>query len=225
MISPVIDFELPALANIDGDLTIDIHNVNYNASGLPVLANVTGDVSLVGSSGDIYALTMAPLLTDVGGNVLIEPGYALRHVFEGLQTVGGDFVISGGFIDTPVIGLDQLADVGGDMRFFGAEWAPIGEGFPALSSVGGSLELTSAGLLPALSHITAATVDVGGVALDDNPDLTTLDADLVVTPSGPITITDNTSLDTCDAETFVDDQTALGWSGTATISGNVGPGC
>lgn len=225
MINPVIDFELPALADIAGDLTIDIHNVNYNASGLPVLANVTGDLSLVGSSGDIYAMTMAPLLTDVGGGVLIEPGYALRHVFEGLQTVGGDFVISGGFIDTPVIGLDQLADVGGDMRFSGAEWAPVGEGFPALSSVGGNFELSSGATLSALSYITTATVDVGGVVIDQNPDLATLDADLVVGTSGPITITDNTSLDTCDAETFVDDQTALGWSGTATISGNVGPGC
>ncbi len=225
MVNPIIDFDLPALTDIAGDLTIDINNVNYNAEGLPVLTDVNGNLAVVGSTGDIYAMTMAPLLATVGGDVLIEPGYALRNVFEGLQTVGGDFVISGGFIDTPDVGLDQLAVVGGDMRFDGAEWAPIGEAFPALSSVGGNLELTSAGLLSALSYVTAATVDVGGLVLDQNPDLTTLDADLVVSTSGPITITDNVSLDTCDADTLVDDQIALGWSGTATISGNVGPGC
>jgi len=111
------------------------------------------------------------------------------------------------------------------MRFEGAQWAPSGEAFPSLSSVGGNLEVSTAGLLPALSYISAATVDVGGVVLDQNPDLTTLDADVIVSTSGPITITDNTSLDTCDADTFVDDQVALGWTGTPTISGNVGPGC
>ncbi|MBL4684345.1 MAG: hypothetical protein JKY37_07130 [Nannocystaceae bacterium] len=224
MVNPNVDFALDGLSSIDGDLTMNIVNVNYDAIGLGAVTVVGGDVQLLGSTGDIYGQNLVPVLADVTGSVTIEPGYALRRVFEGLERVGGDFVITGGFIDTGYNGLDVLSEVGGDLRFESVDWAPIDEAMPALSSVGGALQVTD-GDLSQLSHISTAAVQIGELTLDDNADLTALDGNLTVDSGGAITITNNTSLDTCDAETFVADQAALGWPGTATISGNSGSGC
>lgn len=224
MVDPNLDFRMPNLTTVDGDLTVDVVNVNYNLTGLPALTDVDGTVSLLGSTGDIYAPDFTPALDHIGGDLIIEPGYAMRRVFEGVQTVDGSVAITGGFIDTGNDGLDLLTTIGGDLRFDGVQWAPINEAFPALVTIGGELSMVGNDL-PQLSVITTNAVDVGGVTLDANPDLTQLDATLTVDVAAPITITNNATLDTCEADTFVADQTALGWAGTSTISGNSGPGC
>jgi len=63
-----------------------------------------------------------------------------------------------------------------------------------------------------------------GLVVVDNPGVDALDFDVHVIGSGPITIQNNPMLPTCIALDYASAQTAGGWSGPLTVSGNeIGP--
>ncbi|MCH9683933.1 MAG: hypothetical protein K0V04_21045 [Deltaproteobacteria bacterium] len=221
---PTIDIGLDAVTSVGGDISIDVHSVNYNLGGLDALATHAGSLSIIGSTGDVSGSAFAASLTEIGTDLVFEPGYTVSWMFQALETVGGNVALTGGFWGPASTGFADLHTVTGDFTITGIQNAPIGDLFDSLATVGGTLTLNDT-QIHQLAHLTPQALSVGALVLDANDDLDTLDGGWSVGTAGAITITDNPSLDTCDAETFVSDQAAAGWAGVSTISGNTGASC
>lgn len=222
--NPLLDFGLGAVTSVGGDITIDVHSVNYTMLGLGALVSYAGNFSIIGSSGDVAGSSFASSLTTIGGDLLFEPGYGVFWMFQALETVGGNVTLNGGFWGPSNSGFGSLQSVGGDLTLFDSQHPPIGDLFDSLDTVGGTFTL-EATEVQEIVHLTPQPLAVGALVVQDNDDFIDFGSNLTVDPAGAITIVDNVTLDTCDAETFVDDQTAAGWGGVATISGNGGASC
>ncbi|MEM7157953.1 MAG: hypothetical protein AAF799_34245 [Myxococcota bacterium] len=222
--NPTLGFGLDAITSVGGDITVDVHSVNYTMIGLGSLVTHPGNFSIIGSSGDVAGSSFASGLTTIGGDLLFEPGYGVFWMFQGLETVGGDMTLNGGFWGPSNSGFGALQSVGGDLTLFDSQQPPIGDLFDSLDTVSGTLTLDHTEVQE-IVHLTPLSLSVGALVVQDNDVFTDFGLAVTVDPAGAITVVDNAALDTCDAETFVADQTAAGWAGVATISGNGGASC
>jgi hypothetical protein len=216
---------LAAVTSIGGGVRLDFDGVvNFNVQGLAGVTSVPGDVVVEGG-GDLFPSGFLPNLVAVGGDLEVETNHSLGAMFGSLETVAGDYTVRSDDGDVIILGAFQgpLAGVGGTLRLEGCSTNVSGL-WPALASVGGSLELIE-NAPPALSDLGSASLVVGGLVVDATAIQQMDAAHVSVSGAGPIAITDNPQLDTCDAETFVATQQAGGWSGTATIAGNGGASC
>jgi hypothetical protein len=140
-------------------------------------------------------------LISVGGSVHLSRSYFVPASFTSLVTVGGDLTLRdmAAFVTVPVLN---------------------GQ-FPALTLVDGTLDIDDGSVMDDLLLGETTGLTLGGLRLHANPSLAALTPPHIsVAGSGPIEITDNPLLCTDVASAFVAAQTAGGWSGTATASGN-----
>ena len=117
-------------------------------------------------------------------------------------------------------GFPLLTSVGGDLVLHpDADLEP----FLLLSNVGGSVVWSHNAMSGSFDLALVAT-NAHGLVVVDNPGVDALDFDVHVIGSGPITIQNNPMLPTCIALDYASAQTAGGWSGPLTVSGNeMGP--
>jgi hypothetical protein len=93
----------------------------------------------------------------------------------------------------------------------------------SLASVGGSVVWSNNSIGDLDLSLVATTAH--GLVMTNNPALDALDSGIQVIGAGPITIQDNPLLPTCAATNYIAAQTAAGWTGTASVSGNGTAGC
>ncbi|MCG8588608.1 MAG: hypothetical protein MJE66_04890 [Proteobacteria bacterium] len=239
------DFGLPALASVGGGLRLDTAApgttiVNYD--GLPALTSLPGSLDVDANNGDNSYGGFLDNLAQVDGDVRADLGFTVTGGFGGLTTVAGDVEVSA---TTYVFGSNfpALSTVTGDFRLFGGTLL-MGNEFAGLESVGGDLtvESSSFNLAPApyfallenvggslrfvsmtgaVAELGSVAVDVGGLVLDANDelsDLATTLSKLQVDASGPISITGNEGISDCEAQDYVDG--LPGHAGPVTIADN-----
>ena len=216
-----IDLGLEVLAQIGGDLTIEIAQFGGSPCGLSSLTSIPGDFTLrflafgeIGSDSN----KLLPAVTEVAGTVSLIGGHnTFANPLAALTHAGALYV----------------------------EHASGLSGFdlPALTTVTGSVELvgggvtshpialTSAGFLrisessfSSLEQFGGASLALGGLELRDNPALATLTSatdtsKVTLAPSAALTLADNAALAAASVCTFVALQSALGWSGPADLDG------
>ena len=218
-----VDIGLPALTTIGADVSIDLTTFNADMDGLTALATIPGDLSIISSGSDYTHGGLLSSLVDVGGDVTFETSNTTTGLLDDLTQVGGSISITGAFFPPGATNLTELLTVGGDLQLASMDLITVSgfdNQFPLLTDIGGDLDIEQAGLGDLLVGDPLG-ITIGGLRLHDNGTLSDLDApNVTVSTTGPITITDNTNLGDCNAQAFVDDQAALGWVGTATVSGN-----
>jgi hypothetical protein len=223
-----VDVKLNALTSVGGDIVGNFPESNSTLSGLGSLTSVPGDVTLLGE-GDFHAGAFLPALMHVGGSVHIESGFHSAQFLQALETVAGDLTLALLVIDQNLL-LDNLVSVGGSVHVLSVTWpTPL---LPSLHAIGGALDISPAPTLtdalgPAdLSMIGSSSLSAGALTIEQSSKITAMNGShLTITGNGAISVTDNPNLLACDVDKFVATQTAAGWAGTQTNSGNLGPPC
>ena len=213
-----LDFGMPALASIGGDVGIEIHSFNCSVRGLGALTHLPGSLFYDSCSADGQASSLVPGLLSIGGDLDVTLGGSTQHdFFNAIQTIAGDATIrngawvpTGGGAGTMFTGLTTVV---GQLRVVDVSILafPTPRAFDALASVG-MLDWDSGGTM---ESIGAPAVALGGLRLNDNAWLTDLPA--LMTPytlasDAPITISNNSSLPECAA-----------WAWADGLRGHVGP--
>jgi len=205
-----LDFGMPALANIGGDVGIEVDSFNCTVRGLEALTHLPGSLVYDSCSADGQASSLVPGLLSIGGNLDVTFGSSTQqHFFNSIQTIAGDATIRNG-------GWTPNGDGTGSM--FGSLTTVIGElhvidvsifpfptprAFDVLASVG-LLDWDSGGTMEAIG---APAVALGGLRLNDNgwlTDVSTLMSKYTIDPNAQITISNNVNLPECSAWAWVD---------------------
>ena len=225
-----VDFDvgLPALTSLGGDLTIDLVTFNAHVSGIDALESIPGNVAVTTSGDDYHSDFLLPSLAWVGGDMDFALGGTTTGLFDAVEEVGGDLRIVGAFLPpgSPSLGVpnfESLATVHGDVAIAASEVVTVPglpHQFPLLSTVDGTLDIDAGGI-DGLFVGDDGGMNVGNLRLNQNFGLTDLAVTHVdVADLGTIEITNNANLSECDAWGFVDGQAAMGWMGSAMVSGN-----
>ena len=175
----------PELVSVGGTLRVSDNDDVLSLAGGDALASVGGDLSLWGLT-DAVVIPAFPSLIDVGGSLFLRTGLVPSlEIFPGLQSVAGDFWVSGtAALETLTIPADDLL-VGGDMVVSGHLLDPVElsisvvevgdaldvdlvaassfEGFAGLVSVGSTLNLD---LNDSVGSVTLAALTTVGIDLN-----------------------------------------------------------
>jgi hypothetical protein len=169
-------------------------------------------------------------LATVQGNVTLDPGHTNPgNVLMGLTHVGGTVTLEDdchampGPLGPPLF--NSLTTIGGDLKIFHVTRTVLHNLLLSLTAVGGTMRVEGSAVtdfpLGAPTMGTHPMLTLGALSVTDNPALMSFNASYVrVLPTGAITIQNNCVLPAATAMSFVSDQMAAGWSGTANVSGN-----
>ncbi len=220
-----VDYGMPQLTSIGGDLTMEVESSNSHPRGFSALASLPHHVTYVSGSADGSAPHLLPVLTAIAGDLDVTLGSSTQlNFFNALQTVGGNATLRNGqwvadnLTDQGLM-FRSLEQVTGSLRVVDVEIIlPPFKAFDALVSAG-ELDWDGGGNL---DQIGSAAVTLGGLRLNDNDWLVELPATLsqfTVEPAASVEITNNPNLPQCDAVAWAN---ALpGHVGPVSIAGNL----
>lgn len=216
-VGDAVAFDLAALSQVDGDVSLELKGNNplhaddggarrevYVTAGLASLTTVHGNLSVTMSSA-----------SGVGGNRTLVPFLPALRAVEGSVTFHPTRANENGNASLGLETVDGVTSVGGTLRFRNMHL------FARTSATATALEVLDG----ALGFVGGAPT-VQSLRIQNNPNLDDFQLGGRVVGSGPIVIVDNPKLDQCKVDAYVRSQRALGWTGTATTSGNlahVGP--
>ncbi len=217
--SKTVDTHTDNVTSVGGNLYFRLYDNNLDA--FPAVTSVTGDILIEGWSGatgnlDVSGGQLLPALDIVTGNLTLQGFFSTNSMFDSVTEVTGDVTINAVRF-YPTQSFTLLETVGGDLTF--QDLKGLGPNWATIQTVGG--ELRSIGnSMSSLSLLPVNDADVGGIWLEDNVNLATLDGD-VQADTGGITISGSPSLSQCDVDTWLADQTTGGWTGTDSVSGTI----
>lgn len=223
-----IDVGLPALTSVGGGVHVDLMTFNATMTGMPSLESIAGDVSITTSGDDYTNGSLMRSVTWVGGDMDFAFGGTTQDLFDSLVEVDGSIRIVGALFN-PDLGnfgasnFRMLTTVHGDFTVASSTIITVPGvtyQFPALSTVEGAFDIDAGGITELLVG-SPSGLEVGNLRLNQNLGLSDLAVTHVgVSNLGTIEITNNSNLGDCEANAFVDAQAAMGWLGTAIVSGN-----
>jgi hypothetical protein len=244
-ISALMDFGMPALTQVGGNLAIDFEGEGAgfdSVAGFAALGTLDGDLAVSNRrTTDTSFSNLLASLESVGGDAALRPGLSTLSLLGALETVGGDFSLVAGSLNS-IGNLAALVAIAGDAS---VALGVLGDDLPALETVGGALavRVDDFGLSPGeryfpllgdvggvlrvfesdapIGVLGAASVDVDGLELEANSSLNDLESDvghLDIANNGAITIIDNPGISDCEAQDWVDG--LQGHNGPVVISGN-----
>lgn len=159
---PPVDFGLPRLGYVNGDVTIELNQFNAQPDGLNRLARIGRNLTLTTTeSSELYAGELLQRLLRVDGSVTIRSGHNSGNLFPKLRHVDGSVLIGGTsgrirpYLHPSV--LPELQHVGGNMTLEADRYHGI---MPRLGHVAGRLTIDGA-YLSSTPAITATNLRVG----------------------------------------------------------------
>ena len=224
-------YGLPSLTELGGNLTIRGTFFQSHFVGANALTHINGDLTVDWGVGDLDEANLLTSLTSVAGNVSLSLAPNSRTLLDALSTVGGSFSVAGannsytGGTDSLVtIGghmASALQTVGGSLTLRDVDNSCGGALFTHLTSIGGTLELTS--LSPAAtlgatgaSHLTAGGLNIHDTELSNVP----LASDFALSPTATVNFSANSGLCQCQVDAFGAALASTGWTGAVTSSGD-----
>lgn len=223
-----IDLGLPALTSVGGGVHVDLVTFNATMSGMASLESIAGDVSITTSGDDYTNGTLMRSVTWVGGDMDFAFGGTTEDLFDALVEVDGSIRIVGALFNPDLGGFGasnfpMLTTVHGNLSLAASSIITVPgvtHQFPSLSTVDGTFNIDTGGITELLLG-NPSGMEVGNLRLNQNFGLTDLAVTHVdVGNLGTIEITNNANLGDCEADAFIDAQAAMGWMGTAIVSGN-----
>ena len=213
---------LERLGTVGGDLSIDNNDLLPDYTGLSGLEAVTGTLTVGTGNALVTDMIGFDTLTSVGALNITNTAITSLDGLESLETVAGDFTLSGNESLISVEGLSGLTSVGEDLYVYNNDLLPSLTGFEQLSSVGGMLSLLGVDGVPDF-HPFSGLRSLGGLyvyACDLNTDLAGFEG--VTTIAGDVTVLANnvqTSMIGLDNVTSIGGDIEINSSGVTSLQG------
>jgi hypothetical protein len=223
--SAVQDLGLPALTTLVGDLHVAIDNFGANLKGLSSLTRLDGSFSLWVRTGDVAGGAFLGSLRLVTGDVRFLDGGNTFYLLNSLESVLGTFAIDGLLLITSMDNFTSLRTVGRNVELHDMFIGGPDDGtrvLPALSFVGGYLDLRAVSITGATHDFVVAQPDVRlfGLRMVETDFATFESFDPQLFPFGHVDLRDNPEMCPDSASAFIAAQRAQGYFGLATESGN-----
>ena len=182
---------LERLGTVGGDVSIENNDLLPDYTGLSSLETITGTLTVGTGNALITDMVGFDTLTSVGNLDISNTGLTSLDGLESLETVVGDFTLSGNESLISVEGLSGLTSVGGELYIYNNDLLPSLTGVEQLSSVGGTLSVYGVDGIPDL-HPFSGLRSLGGLyvsACDLNTDLSGLEG--LTSISGSVSVLSN----------------------------------